>query len=59
MLPPSTSRSHAPRYSTRIQWSIRLAVAASGSAHSDETFAQSARPLTLVFAGTLTATALA
>ena len=40
---PSTSRAQAPRYSTRIQWSIRLAVAASDSSLALETAAQKAR----------------
>ena len=58
-LPPSTSRSHMPRYSSRIQLSIRLAVAASGSALALETAAHNARLPTLGLGWTLTATNLA
>src|SRR5829696_146024 len=41
MLPGSGSGPHTPRYSSRIQLSIRLAVAASDSAEDAETSAQS------------------
>src|SRR5687768_3309923 len=39
-LSPRTSRLQRPRYSTRGQWSMRLAVAESGSAVSAEMSAQ-------------------
>ena len=39
-LPSSASWAQRPRYSTRIQWSTRLAVAASGSAKLRETSEQ-------------------
>jgi hypothetical protein len=48
-----------PRYSSRIQLSIRLAVAASGSALADETAAQNARLRTLGLDWTFTATNVA
>src|SRR5215211_8907045 len=51
-LPPSTSRSHRPRYSTRSQRSIRLAVASRDSLAAPDTSAHRARL-------TLTATPIA
>ena len=58
-LAPSTSRSQIARYSSTIQLSMRLAVAARDSWLAVETAAQNARFATLGLGCTLTATNLA